>query len=582
MKKLLLLSILIIMGMLSYGCTETEQPSDDETPIIDDENDVDETPDEDDNGGDSEGKDDIDNDKDEPIDDDNDEDDVTLFPIKETFPVNKELYTPTQPDQYLGYLPSALELHFQNNSEIPYIDIELLIDVFSTLYFNGSFESSVDKDIIIIEHHVDHNSTLIDDVTYTLTIDLNTSVVTYSHRQFGQYELFPAYDPSFYEYTHFELIEGTPFSIDLTTYDYEPVIEDDIIYIPFELGNILFGSNWVFLYYNAKEIFIQPTTNFSAVIRNTDLADTRLSDELMHQTLQHMRILFNYFHGVHEYGDGEDFEHFIRHYRTRFLFAPDHYRMIYANLARLDDLHTSYMINGSYSPFLTIPPSSDFMRSDRTQAFNNALKEAQELNLCYSGLRYKKLNETIAVIEISNITEQTPNQFKEALDQAKEDNIEDVIIDLSCNTGGSLLHTLEIMALITEQPLSLVIRDSADHSVRNITYQSTVDTTYDFNYYVLTSTITYSAGNYLSYLLYEYLDAPLIGLPTSGGASSIRFVSVPSGSLFSMSSTTQLRTKDNESLEFGINVDIDLSLIDLKNNEILIDTIASIKTTLED
>ncbi len=578
-KKVTLLILLAMMTVSFYGCSVDDEP-DDNGIIDDDTNDNDDEIPGDDNGDDDNGNGDDDNgedDNDNGNDNDNGDEPHSAFDTVTEMPLRKNLYQSVHSEQNLDNIPSTLALHFPTSSEIPYVPLESITELFSELYVNGDFTYLVEDDIITIDHAITYDSTIFDDTVHTLTIDTTTHEVTFSSRQFGQYDLYAHYTPVNFEFLSMERTDYEPFTINLSTYDYALIIEEDIAYIPFDLSNILFGSDRVFLYYNVKEIYLQPTNNLNPVVRNSALSTTRVSDEIMQQTLQHMRILFNYFHGVHEYGDGEDFETFIRHYKTRFLFAPDHYRMIYANLARLDDLHTRYLFNGSWSSSITVPPSTDFERSQRTKTFNDALESATENDLCFDGVRYTHLEDDIGRIDLSNILPSTPEAFIEALDAANTDAVKHLVIDLSCNTGGSLLHTLEILSVLTDQPLDLVIRDAADKSIQTIQYQSTFDSSdYDFQFYVLTSPITYSAGSYLSYLMQTYLDATLIGQPTSGGASSVRIATVPSGAFFTMSSTLQLRTITGESLEYGVGVDYDLDLLSLKDTEQLVELITSL------
>jgi C-terminal processing protease CtpA/Prc len=83
---------------------------------------------------------------------------------------------------------------------------------------------------------------------------------------------------------------------------------------------------------------------------------------------------------------------------------------------------------------------------------------------------------------------------------------------------------------------------------------------YDFNWFILTSKVTFSAANLMAATAKEQGIATVIGLKSSGGASSISGTVLPTGDVIFISSTNVISTRDTEgdyiSVEYGVDPDI--------------------------
>ena len=141
----------------------------------------------------------------------------------------------------------------------------------------------------------------------------------------------------------------------------------------------------------------------------------------------------------------------------------------------------------------------------------------------------------------------------------------DVVIDLSYNTGGNIGAVMRIFGYMTEEQFNYHSQNPADGSA--VTYYIESDyVAYDYNWYVLTSSVTFSAANMFASMAKE-LGIPVIGQKSSGGASSIGAFITPDGSAVMISTNNVLSTRiGNEidgyeyvSVESGVPVDYFLS-----------------------
>ena len=83
---------------------------------------------------------------------------------------------------------------------------------------------------------------------------------------------------------------------------------------------------------------------------------------------------------------------------------------------------------------------------------------------------------------------------------------------------------------------------------------------FDYNWYVLVSPITFSAANMMASTVQEQGIATVIGITSSGGASSISGLVLPTGDVLFYSSTSVISRKlpdgSFESVEYGVTPDI--------------------------
>ena len=144
--------------------------------------------------------------------------------------------------------------------------------------------------------------------------------------------------------------------------------------------------------------------------------------------------------------------------------------------------------------------------------------------------------------------------------------IENVIFDLSCNSGGSSDALAVILALTTGQNQlrgknmitgqAMTVSFEADANFDGVYDERDREARYDFHYGALMSRHAFSCGNLFPFLLQE-AGAVLIGEPSSGGTCSIQVGSDAEGLYYVMSSGQwKLVDAQGASLERGCSIDV--------------------------
>lgn len=186
------------------------------------------------------------------------------------------------------------------------------------------------------------------------------------------------------------------------------------------------------------------------------------------------------------------------------------------------------------------------------------------------------------------------DNFSTALDiynflvKCKEDNIKNIIFDITLNEGGDTITLAEILGLMTNKDIEIEITNVI--TKEKIKQIFKIDTNYDgnfldndafdnFNYFVLTSDYSFSCANIFSNYCRNKNLATILGQKTGGGACAITRVILPTGACFQMSGLNGFYSNESFLPEFGTKPDIEfdykyiygektiLSAIDETNNK---------------
>ena len=164
-----------------------------------------------------------------------------------------------------------------------------------------------------------------------------------------------------------------------------------------------------------------------------------------------------------------------------------------------------------------------------------------------------------------------------------EDNeLTDIILDITFNTGGNIGALYRVVGFITDQPfeVSRIDGDTDGTSTYYVDIDDNIPSYENLNWSLLTSQATFSAANELAVLFQVNNLGNIIGLNTGGGASSITPVLLPNGSAFTMSSNnigayrTGTGTVEDPYVynhtEFGVLPDFIIPVTDLYDEEELL------------
>jgi carboxyl-terminal processing protease len=123
------------------------------------------------------------------------------------------------------------------------------------------------------------------------------------------------------------------------------------------------------------------------------------------------------------------------------------------------------------------------------------------------------LEGNIGYVQVTQFEDVTPNQFKQAMDDLKAQNIESLIIDLRDNPGGNLSAVMEMMDMMLPKGLYTYL---VDKNGNREDYKGTKDAQYDYPTVVLVNGNSASASELFTGAMMDYEKATIVGTTTFG------------------------------------------------------------------
>ena len=523
-------------------------------------------------------------------------------------------------EEYVVASQDEVDVFYVDGGSVPYIDVQTYLNM-----IDGAIESEMlqysypDSDLLRIEYT--YTYTDIDGVTeitdtYWAQINFTENTFTVSN-----FDFFAGYQGSTegtdfsdgLNYVDQDYVEGQEVVIPLGDYNMDLVIyeEEGVTYylMPLHVTNRLFaGDVYYDVYYNGDKLWGLDTFVVSgmddageALVKSVISSSLNAEDapfDMRLATYHYLAFVMDYFYGLKPDKGYDTFYDRIYASAKTIIEGTDNrrYTQIFTMAYGMDDLHTSYAFDGYWNnPVIPttyiddLGPSGqafyDYLANIRTSLTTKfETDQAGDINIPKFTLLD---NDTIAVIHITGFVKDdiadvdTARDFKEALDSLPA-TVEDVIIDLSYNTGGNIGTVMRMFGYMTEEQYMYHSQNPADGST--VTYYIESDyVAYDYNWYVLTSGVTFSAANMFASMAKE-LGIPILGQQSSGGACSIGLVINPDGSAIMISTNNVLSTRSGDevngytytSVESGVPVDYQMS--DVTSNNELINIITQIRT----
>lgn len=387
-------------------------------------------------------------------------------------------------------------------------------------------------------------------------------------------------------------------TIPLGDYRVDLVRKNNLYLAPISILNLLFlHSLYYDVYFNGDTLYGFDT--FSALdsespvlnqIRTSSFNTATMARDLRQSTYHFLALAFDYFYGLKTDKSITTFYDVLVPYMDRILTGND--RNLYAGLFSfvygLDDLHSWFESPGYFeSPSYSLSISSLGQLGTNTQAFYQGLWAKEDQIEAAFGVGnmppdFRLLdNDTIAVIFIRGFNVDTPDFVNNILKDLPS-TVESVILDLSFNTGGNVGAVIRLFGYMTEEPIQLSSMNPADGSAATYFYESEYEA-YDFDWYIMTSSVTFSAANLMASMAKEMGVAKVIGTKSSGGAASIGVFVTPDGSIllrstnnvFAKVSVDGNNNRTYSSIEAGVPIDFGLS--NTFDNQAIIALINSIK-----
>lgn len=170
---------------------------------------------------------------------------------------------------------------------------------------------------------------------------------------------------------------------------------------------------------------------------------------------------------------------------------------------------------------------------------------------------FESNDKTIGYIYISLFANNTDSQFKLALKELEEKNIDSLIIDVRDNSGGHLTSVSNMISEFVDS--SYIIYNMEDNGVITPTY-STGSTTKTYPIVILINNNSASASEVLAGSLKDNLNAYLIGETSYGKGTVQQLLTLSNGDYYKVTTQKWLTPKETWVNEKGLEPDLDVKL----------------------
>ena len=552
---------------------------------------------------------------------------LSLRAVNSTVTINKEFVFTVEPnpevtvtkkvqldfegtsEEYVVADKQDIDVYYVDNGSVPYMNVRTFLEMLDGAIVPSLFQySNPEEDVLRIDYT--YTYTDLDGVTevtenYYAIIDFTEN--TFTVNNFDFFAGYIAETESDYgeglNYVDTDFVDGQEVVIPLGEYNFDLVIYEEGGYefylMPLHILNRLFMSDIYYdVYYNGDKLwgidtfFISSGSNPALIteIQTSSLNSQTAPKDMKLATYNFLALTFDYFYGLKPDKGYETYYETLYAYAEMIICGTDNdlYNRIFRITYGLDDLHTSYQFDG-YWQNPRVPGVSLTDLGPKTNAFYEAMWAVEDLLDAKYGSAasmpdWETIDDekTIAVIHLTGFTIDTPDDFKAILDSLPS-TVTDVVVDLSYNTGGNIGAVMRIFGYMTEEQFTYHSQNPADGSA--VTYYIESDyVAYDYNWYVLTSKVTFSAANMFASMAKE-LGIPIIGQKSSGGACSIGVIVNPDGSVIMISTNNVLSSRSGDetsgyvytSVENGVPVDYSMS--DVTSDSQLINIIKNIKAS---
>ena len=399
---------------------------------------------------------------------------------------------------------------------------------------------------------------------------------------------------------------GSFVEIDLSDYGIDLVFQDGMGYVPLQtLGDLILTPGFYLnTFFNGKAVFFATADYFGNIVEGyTPLGEYYYSAEPCERSealatygYNELCLALDTLYGLKEIHDISSFGQLFWQLGYEQLLQNTDAAIADGTLdsfidCYLDDLHSSFQ-------------GSSWMSAARDQmGYIGTMANQYNLHMEeYTGIRSARMEEVPFYAEVGNTAYITFDSFTSSADGAsyysgaqngdmpedtigqiimahamicREDSpIENVVIDLSCNGGGSVDAALFLISwVLGEAPFC--VKDTFTGALSTATYMA--DTNLDRQFderdvltgkkvYCLISPLSFSCGNLVPAVFKYSQRVTLLGRTSGGGSCIVRSMSSAWGSVFTISSQNRMSFFKNGSFyDIDQGVDPDIYLANISN-----------------
>ncbi|QVK02895.1 S41 family peptidase [Mycoplasma mycoides] len=361
------------------------------------------------------------------------------------------------------------------------------------------------------------------------------------------------------------------FEIDLSKYNIDILKDQNDLYLPSILLNQVFLSESnIQTYFNGDDFKIfrfyeglsLPGTFY---LKQSDKNNqNKIPIGLRKFQYEYLSFLFDNYYAI-KLKDNKSYKEYFKKYETQILSesSNEHYLATKKIINDLDDPHSAYVLDGYYDKDRNFHKTL-FENKQRVKNRDKILDLLARNDPNKIDYVNSFISDDTSVISFSKFDEKSTDYILKSLKQAKENNIKNIIFNLTQNGGGYIGVAFEILGFLTNKSFNVYSYNPLSKEKKVETIKSKYEN-FDFKYYILTSPYSFSAGNIFPQIIKDNKIAKLIGYKTFGGASAINYYILPTGDIIQLSSNNVFTNDKFESLEFGVTPDVELDVDVYKN-----------------
>jgi hypothetical protein len=342
--------------------------------------------------------------------------------------------------------------------------------------------------------------------------------------------------------------EDPSVTIDLDDYNFTIEKNKKDFFIPIYIANLLFSGSTLNLYSNNGEYYlVEDFSTFDNLI-DSDLPDSIDEQTIIDDTTNYLSLVLDYYYGM---------GYFLKNYYissntletngvSNSTSLVEQANIIQTMILNSPDLHTSIYRPGYNQNQIAVPVLDT---SSELSTLYDELDNYQCRDRDYEIL-FEELDDYF-ILRINSFTLDTKDFLIEAFDNINPNK--DIVIDLSCNLGGTLGGMFDLISFMTNEDFFVSQVNGLTDQQTRTTYTPYKRRGLENNFIVYTSGVSYSAANVFSAVVQRNGLGYVIGEATRGGGAAVGITVLPNGMVFRYSSTGIFTTSDFKSIEYGIN-----------------------------
>ncbi|WP_434336431.1 S41 family peptidase [Mycoplasma capricolum] len=458
-----------------------------------------------------------------------------------------------------------INLHLHNN--VGYVSVKEFLDSIEPIIKsnNVKHEFKNNKTIITLNSKIPNLKIEFDYKTQDIIVSNNnifTEILKYKERGEEKLKL------------EFQNLKNenpnTQFKYHLKDYDIEMLKDQKDIYLPIVLLNQIFlNESNIQVYFNDDEVnifrFAETLSNFINIVNLKGLKSsqkTTIPKNLKEFQYNYLGFLFDHYYGI-KLKDNKFYRNYFQSYKNWIISDSNdkHYLATKQLIADLDDPHSAFIMDGYFNKGeeynkTKIENKSEVKRYKKWNDTLHLLAQHDPSKIEYQN-RFLYDNKT-SVISFKQFEIDTAKQIEKSLKEAQNKGIKNIIFNVTQNGGGFIGAAYELMGFLTDKPFNVYNYNPLSKEQKVETIKSKYNK-YNFNYYILTSPYSFSAGNIFPQITKDNKAAKIIGYKTFGGASSIGYFILPTGDIIQLSTNNVFTNNKFRSLEFGVKPDVMLN-----------------------